>query len=182
MGRGVDAGPRMVSLIGLIAEATGGGVGEPDLSCWSTGGSWPGSVGGGVVVTVTQEPLDFEPQVLPDRSGGVRGSTKSAGSNAGSRGYAAPYGPHCCSACCAVWTGARAAHCSACHRSFASVGLFDAHRSIAGEHGVCRDPVSLTVQSGQRASEPVMVFRDGMWRSPEMSDEEKAAAFRERTS
>jgi hypothetical protein len=33
-----------------------------------------------------------------------------------------------------------------------------------------------------RAGERVMFWRDGLWRAPEMTDEEKAAAFGERAS
>jgi hypothetical protein len=68
--------------------------------------------------------------------------------------------------CGATWTALGAAHCSACHRTFAAVGLFDAHRSQDGEHGTCLDPETLTARGERR-----MFFRDGMWRGPEMSAE-----------
>ena len=76
------------------------------------------------------------------------------------------------SGCSTVWTGACTAHCCACHVTFATVGLFDAHRSIAGVYGSCRDPATLTYQVGQRAGERVMFWRDGLWQAPEMTDEE----------
>jgi hypothetical protein len=102
--------------------------------------------------------------------------------NTGTRSYAAPHGPHTCSGCPAVWTGSRAAHATCCHRTFASVSLFDAHRSIVGSHGTCKDPAALTFQSGPRAGARVMFYRDGIWRSPEMTDEQKAEAFGSRSS
>lgn len=78
-----------------------------------------------------------------------------------------------CSGCPATWTAQGAAHCSACHRTFSSAGLFDRHRSAAGgEHGSCLDPGRLV---NARTGAPVAVFRDEMWRGPEMSDEVKAA-------
>lgn len=85
------------------------------------------------------------------------------------RGYAAPHGPHPCGGCGALWTGTRACHCACacCHATFSSVSLFDAHRVAEGEHSACRDPATL----------PQVVWRDSMWRSPEMTGEEKAAAF-----
>ena len=69
--------------------------------------------------------------------------------------------------CGASWTALGAAHCSGCHALFASVGLFDAHRSREGEHGTCLDPETLTTKAGERR----LLFRDGMWRGPEMSAE-----------
>lgn len=82
-----------------------------------------------------------------------------------------------CTGCPARWTATGAAHCASCHRTFSSPRLFDAHRSTRGELGSCVDPVTLTVQTGARAGEPVMFFRDGMWRGPEMTDEQKLAAY-----
>ncbi|MCA1696466.1 MAG: hypothetical protein LC749_18055, partial [Actinobacteria bacterium] len=74
------------------------------------------------------------------------------------------------------------AHCSACHSTFVTVGLFDAHRSIAGDYGTCRDPATLTYRAGRRAGERVMFWGDGLWRAPEMTDEQKVATFGERES
>lgn len=79
-----------------------------------------------------------------------------------------------CTRCGAAWAGASPAHCCACHRTFSAVGLFDAHSSSDGVHGTCRNPAGLTVQSGPRAGEPVMFFRDGLWSGPQMSDEQLA--------
>jgi hypothetical protein len=131
-------------------------------------------------VNEDQEALDFEPRVLPGAGGGIKGSINGGQVNASPRGFAAPHGPHSCSRCSAVWTGARTAHCSACHSTFATDGLFDAHRSIAGCSGTCRDPGTLTYRAGQRAGERVMFWRDGLWWEREMTDGERVAAFSER--
>ncbi|HVE95680.1 MAG TPA: hypothetical protein VNA67_01630 [Pseudonocardiaceae bacterium] len=131
-------------------------------------------------MNVDQESLDFEPWALP--GAGSRGSANGDATHAGPRGFTAPHGPHSCSGCSAVWTGARTAHCCACHLTFVTIGLFDAHRSIAGDYGSCRDPATLTYRAGQRAGERVMFWRDGLWWAPEMTDEEKVAAFGERAS
>lgn len=68
--------------------------------------------------------------------------------------------------CGAEWTALNAAHCAApgCHRTFASVSLFDAHRSQEGEHGTCLDPETVLTRDGARR----LFFRAGMWRGPEM--------------
>lgn len=69
-----------------------------------------------------------------------------------------------CSGCSTRWTGSGRAHCSAanCHRTFATVGLFDRHR----RGYACLDPTGI---GG-------MELRDGMWRSPVMTEEERAKA------
>lgn len=77
--------------------------------------------------------------------------------------------------CGARWTDLRTAHCAAekCHRSFASIGLFDRHRSTTGsEQGSCRNPTTITNTHGHR----IMYLRDGIWRSPELTDEQKRKA------
>lgn len=71
-----------------------------------------------------------------------------------------------CGGCTQIWTAASAGHCSACHRTFATVGLFDRHRSPVGKHGSCREPSTVGLE-----------FRDGMWRGPAMTAEQKAARF-----
>jgi hypothetical protein len=61
-----------------------------------------------------------------------------------------------------------------CCRTFGGVSLFDAHRSTrGGEHGSCVDPETLTNKAGER----VAFLRDGMWRGPEMTEEQKRARF-----
>ncbi len=80
-----------------------------------------------------------------------------------------------CGGCTATWTALGTAHCGACHRSFSTVGLFDAHRSQYGERGRCLDPATLTVRSGGRRA--LLELRDGLWCGPEMTDEEKLARF-----
>jgi hypothetical protein len=74
-----------------------------------------------------------------------------------------------CGGCDAVWTARNAAHCSACHELFASVPLFDAHRSAEGEHGSCVPPGEVVGRDGQRR----LFFRAGMWRGPELSPEDR---------
>jgi len=75
-----------------------------------------------------------------------------------------------CLHCGHAWTGANMAHCRGCCRpgrgqfsTFATVTLFDRHRSPTGEHGRCMDPAALRDRSGQ----PVMHHRERMWRGPE---------------
>lgn len=75
--------------------------------------------------------------------------------------------------CATRWTALTAAHCSGCHRTFSGVSNFDLHRTVAGPHGTCRAPAEITNKAGER----VLFFRGGMWRSPEMTDEDKAARF-----
>ncbi len=126
-------------------------------------------------MNLDQESLDFEPWALTG-AGGARRSANGGQANVGRRGFAASHGPHSCCGCTAVWTGASTAHCSACHSTFATVGLFDAHRSIAGDCGTCRDPATLTYRAGQRAGERVMFWRDGLWWAPEMTFHEPVVA------
>ena len=80
-----------------------------------------------------------------------------------------------CNGCDRVWTATGAAHCAACHAApFATAGLFDQHRSAAGEHGTCLDPEKIL---NRRTGERMMFLRNGMWRGPEMTDEQKLARF-----
>lgn len=88
-----------------------------------------------------------------------------------------PTTPNTCGGCDATWTAPTAAHCGCCHHTFASVRLFDDHRSATGEHGACIDPE--TIRHG-KTGERLMFFRHGMWRGPEMTPEQKAAAFGKR--
>lgn len=101
--------------------------------------------------------------------------------NATPRDGTAPAGPHAsrvitCGGCDATWTGTGRAHCAAsgCHRTFAAAALFDLHRSARGEHGSCLDPES--IRHG-KTGERLMFYRNGMWRGPEMTEEQKAKAF-----
>lgn len=70
-----------------------------------------------------------------------------------------------CSGCPATWTGLSRCHCAACHRTFGSVGLFDRHRSQAGDRGTCLDPAGLR---HRKTGEPLMRLVDGLWRGPEL--------------
>lgn len=72
-----------------------------------------------------------------------------------------------------TWTAPGAAHCAGCHRTWSGVALFDRHRTGYGEHGQCQDPAAMLDKSGA----PLCEFRDGMWRGPEMTDEQKLARF-----
>lgn len=82
-----------------------------------------------------------------------------------------------CPRCDHTWTATGAAHCGGggCHRTFSTARLFDLHRSPrGGEHGSCLDPAEIPPRA---TGEPVMVLRDGMWRGPEMTEEQKLARF-----
>lgn len=79
-----------------------------------------------------------------------------------------------CSGCVATWTGTSPCHCASCHLTFGGIGLFDAHRHQRGERGGCIPPDQVTNSRGER----VMFQRDdGVYRGPEMTAEQKAAAF-----
>lgn len=126
-------------------------------------------------MNVDQQSLDFEPSALP-RAAGVGRSVNGGQAKTSRRGFDALHGPHSCGGCGGVWMGGNTAHCSACHSTFATVGLFDAHRSIAGNCGTCRDPVTLIYRTGQHAGERVMHWREGLWQLPEMTSPEPVAA------
>lgn len=76
--------------------------------------------------------------------------------------------PITCSGCDHAWSGTGAAHCASCHHTFATAGLFDLHRSQYGERGACLEPEQV-LKSGVRA----LFLRDGMWRGPELTDEQR---------
>jgi hypothetical protein len=79
-----------------------------------------------------------------------------------------------CGGCADTWTALGAAHCGLCHQTFSGVALFDLHRSQYGERGACQHPNDVRhKQTGQQ----LMFFRDGMWRGPEMTEEQKLARF-----
>lgn len=84
-----------------------------------------------------------------------------------------PGATHSHGSCGTTWTATGAAHCSGCCNTFSGVSLFDRHRSLAGEHGTCTHPADLRDRDGN----PICEFRDGMWRYPEMTDDQKAARF-----
>lgn len=60
------------------------------------------------------------------------------------------------------------AHCSACHRTFGSVDLFDIHRTQNGQHGMCEDPEMLKAsrKAGAAAGQRLMILVGGVWRAP----------------
>ncbi len=77
--------------------------------------------------------------------------------------------------CGARWTALGVAHCAAdgCHQTFSGPAAFDQHRSSAGPHGSCQRPADLVNSRGER----LLFLRDGIWRAPEMTEEDKAARF-----
>ncbi|MGH3766030.1 MAG: hypothetical protein ACRDS0_29990 [Pseudonocardiaceae bacterium] len=125
-------------------------------------------------MNVDQATLDFELCALPG-AGAVRGSANGRQARAGRRGVAPSHGPYSCSGCTALWIGDCTAHCAACHSSFSTVGLFDAHRSLAGDAGTCRGPATLIHRAGERAGERVMFWRDGLWHAPRSMSFDPAA-------
>jgi hypothetical protein len=48
-----------------------------------------------------------------------------------------------CARCGSVWTGFSAAHCSACHQTFAGIDAFDAHRVGTHAKRSCADPATV---------------------------------------
>lgn len=63
--------------------------------------------------------------------------------------------PATCRTCAARWTGAEAAHCLGCCRTYADTAAYDAHR----QRGTCLDP---------KAAGLIQVVRSGhdMWLGP----------------
>lgn len=55
-----------------------------------------------------------------------------------------------CGGCDAAWTGAKIAHCAACHETFTTPGNFDKHRNPRGEHGSCQNPAKVGLVRGKR--------------------------------
>lgn len=78
-----------------------------------------------------------------------------------------------CGGCRNTWTGLAMAHCSACHQTFGSVNQFDRHRSQVGTRGTCLSPPTIVDTKGNR----VMFYRNGAWRSPELSPAVKATLW-----
>lgn len=64
-----------------------------------------------------------------------------------------------CGGCKNTWKGYQRCHCSACHETFAGADLFDRHRRLRGEHGVCLDPALIVGKDGDRE----MWLTDGCW-------------------
>lgn len=77
-----------------------------------------------------------------------------------------------CSGCAAQWNASATAHCGSCHRSFSGVSLFDRHRYITQTSGGCIDPAEL-MSNGKR----VAFLRDGVWRYPELTDDQRVRMF-----
>lgn len=69
--------------------------------------------------------------------------------------------PWACHGCDARWSGLAMAHCSVCHATFSSVGLFDKHRRAAR---------CVPLPDDHR-------LVDGVWRGPEMTEAQKAARY-----
>lgn len=66
-----------------------------------------------------------------------------------------------CGGCATRWGGVSRCHCSGCHRTFAGLDGFDAHRRDVRGVGTCLDPAGITDKDG----EPRYAFRDDLWRS-----------------
>lgn len=73
-----------------------------------------------------------------------------------------PYVPltYTCGGCDNTWSGVNRAHCGGCHRTWSGPSMFDQHRRLIKEVGICVDPATIKGQ----------VFR-GIWRS----DKERTA-------
>lgn len=78
--------------------------------------------------------------------------------------------------CGHTWTGKTAAHCGKCHHTFSTTALFDRHRTAEGEHGRCIPPDQIRTKQGNR----LMYHRNGMWRGPELTNQQKTTIFPER--
>ena len=60
-----------------------------------------------------------------------------------------------CTQCQAQWTGERTGHCTRCHRTFTTLGNFDAHLQLERGPGICKDigfhnPADVTDKHGNR--------------------------------
>lgn len=77
-----------------------------------------------------------------------------------------------CNRCRATWAALGAAHCGGCCRMFSTARHFDLHRSARGDHGTCLDPATIINARGER----LLFHRNGMWRGPVISEEQKARA------
>lgn len=77
-----------------------------------------------------------------------------------------PKGAITCGRCESWWTAPKAAHCGGCCETFATVRLFDLHRV----DGACVRPGEVVSPAGERR----LFFRNGMWRGPELTAEQRA--------
>lgn len=68
-----------------------------------------------------------------------------------------------CGGCVNQWSGVSRAHCSGCHRTFATARSFDLHRRLQRGEGICLDPGTIRTDNGK--GDPVLTYRDGLWRS-----------------
>jgi hypothetical protein len=104
--------------------------------------------------------IDMSPETATERSNPVAGMpipddpVSQPGAATGHQSGAS------CGGCSARWTGSGRAHCSGCHQTFATVGYFDRHRRAFA----CVDPATI---EGMREV-------DGIWRGPELTDEQRA--------
>lgn len=69
---------------------------------------------------------------------------------------------------------------AACHRTFASVTLFDLHRAITDNDGRCIKPSDVVCKGGPDEGQRLIFFRDGMWRARELTPIERARIERNR--
>jgi len=73
-----------------------------------------------------------------------------------------------CGGCDNRWSGFNRCHCSACHRTFGGVGLFDAHHRERRGKGECIPPEQITTTNKAGAVSRVMFLTDaGIWQGTE---------------
>lgn len=82
-------------------------------------------------------------------------------------------------ACGRTWTqrGNRTSHCDGCHATFATLDLFDRHRTGPWEARRCLDPATENLGTMKR---PVAVAQDdeGVWSTPEGLANREAVGIR----
>lgn len=102
----------------------------------------------GKAATTVQEPLTgvggYVGEVLTDSAGPTGSVTYS------------------CGGCETRWPGVSRCHCSGCHNTFAGIDLFDRHRRLIKDVGICLDPATIT---SPKTGEREMYLTNGLWSS-----------------
>lgn len=93
----------------------------------------------------------------PTESPAPTPESRSRASHAGEK-------PYSCGGCTTRWSGGGRAHCSGCHLTWNTATLFDRHRRLRGEQGICLDPTTMTTPDG-----PLRLL-NGVWNGPEMPE------------
>lgn len=93
-------------------------------------------------------------QLTVDGPGAQESSNPASGRKRAPR---APYVPiaYTCGGCDNTWSGVNRAHCGGCHRTWSGPSMFDQHRRLIKDVGICVDPATIKGQ----------VFKGGIWRS-----------------